>query len=320
MIISVHYYKIVYKKNCENNYDLVLPISKRDLSFFLQNKIFYERFLNFSNLVIISSSGAKELIKNEKSIIFVNENNLVSKDKIILFLKETRNITIYHAGWYEQQFLKMSYARLCKNDYYLIWDADTIPIKHINMFKNGIPIFDMKTEHHIPYFNTMKRLIPGLKNANRSYISEHMLIKTEFMKKLLDRIEMNSNLSGKYFWQKIFMAIDLKNINESGFSEYETYGSFVDTMYPNYYIHRNWYSIRDTTSFFGKPENLNENDIIWLSQDYDALSFEKWAIFNKKKLEIVKNLVIQKKIKPKRLFINFNYIFKNYKRICKLIS
>ena len=239
---------------------------------------------------------------------------------INLFLKEKRNITIYHAGWYEQQFLKMSYSKICKKNYYLIWDADTVPIKYIRMFKNDKPIFDMKTEHHIPYFNTMNRLIPGMNFANRSYISEHMLIKTDFMKNLINLIEMNHNISGKYFWEKILMAIDLKDINASGFSEYETYGTYVDTKYPNFYIHRNWYSKRDSTTYYGKSENLNENDIIWLSQDYDALSFEKWTLFNKRNLEIAKNIILQKKIKPNEFFSNFNFIFNNYKNIIKLLS
>ena len=80
------------------------------------------------------------------------------------------------------------------------------------MFENGKPFFDMKTEHHVAYFKTINCLIPGLKFANKSYISEHMLIKTQFMKNLLDRLESNTKLAGQTFWEKILMAIDSKNI------------------------------------------------------------------------------------------------------------
>ena len=48
----------------------------------------------------------------------------------------------------------MSYSRICKDEYYLLWDSNTIPIRPINMFKNGHPLFDMKLEHHTQYFVT----------------------------------------------------------------------------------------------------------------------------------------------------------------------
>ena len=111
----------------------------------------------------------------------------------------------------------MAYSRICKNEYYLIWDADTIPIKSIQLFKNNHPFFDMKTEHHIPYFQTIKRLLPDLKFSNKSYISEHQMIKTEYMKNLLDEIENNSELKGKLFWEKILMAINLRVSITQGF-------------------------------------------------------------------------------------------------------
>ena len=57
------------------------------------------------------------------------------------------------------------------------------------------------------------------------------------------------------------MAINIRNLNHSGFSEYETYGSFVYTRYPNFYITRNWFSIRCGSTFFNNSNNLNENDI-----------------------------------------------------------
>ena len=105
-------------------------------------------------------------------------------------------------GWYEQQFLKMSYSRVCDNEYYLLWDSDTFPVKPVQMFENGHPIFDMKTEHHSAYFTTINRLIKNLHFSKFSYISEHMLIKTEYMRNLLDDIEHNSNIYGNMFWEK----------------------------------------------------------------------------------------------------------------------
>ena len=164
---------------------------------------------------------------NKGSIIIINEDLLLPKINLNkLFIDLGINITD-RIGWYEQKFLKMEYSKICKNDYYLLWDSDTIPIKPVRMFDNNKPIFDMKKEHHSPYFITLDKLIPNLNFIKNSYISEHMLIKTEFMKDLIETIEKNYNIQGTKYWEKIIMSIDKEEITKSGFSEYETYGTFL---------------------------------------------------------------------------------------------
>lgn len=296
------------------NLDILIPLSKKHLDSFKVNIKFYRKYLNYTNLIILSQSDSYELIQKYNSVIFINEDTLVSKEEINKFLQTERSIITTRDYWYQQQFLKMAYSRICKNEYYLIWDADTIPIKSIQLFKNNHPFFDMKTEHHIPYFQTMKRLLPDLKFSNKSYISEHQMIKTEYMKNLLDEIENNSELKGKLFWEKILMAINLRDLNYSGFSEYETYGSFVDTRYPNFYVHRNWFSIRHGSTFFNNSNNLNKNDIIWLSKDFHAITFEKYNRFNETFINVLKNKNLQKKYTPRRFFDNFNKILYDYKK------
>ena len=221
-------------------------------------------------MIIIAPNTSNISIPNISSSI-INEDFLVPNDEIIKIfnirgINETNRI-----GWYEQQFLKMSYSLICKKEYYLIWDADTIPIKKVNMFENRYPIFDIKSEHHQPYFITIGHLLPNLRFSKFSYISEHMIIKTEFMKNLIEQIEKNTNIKGKNFWEKIIMSIDKKEIIHSGFSEFETYGSFVDTYYPNYYKHREWPSRRDMVKFYGHIDNLCKNDFDWLAKDFISI-------------------------------------------------
>ena len=110
------------------------------------------------------------------------------------------------------------------------------------------------------------------------------------------------------------MAINSKDIDGSGFSEYETYGTFVDSRYPNFYIHRNWFSLRTGSLFFDNAKNLNESDIIWLSKDFHAITFEIYDKFNEQNLEIVKNPKLQQKYTPIRFFENFGQIFSEYKK------
>ena len=56
------------------------------------------------------------------------------------------------------------------------------------MFDNNNSIFDMKKEHRSPFFNPLNRLIHEYYFSKYSDISEHLLIKTEYMKTPLDII------------------------------------------------------------------------------------------------------------------------------------
>ena len=320
IIIVIFFTLDVYKYfKDENNayesdiikYDIVIPINSNDTHQIKKLKYFLRKYISFNNIIIISQNNTKILDEND-SFIVIDEDQLVPKNELVqIFINKGVNDTS-RVGWYEQQFIKMGYARICKNDYYLIWDSDTIPIKLVKMFNNGFPIFDMKIEHHPPYFSTLDRLIPDLKYSKFSYISEHMIIKTEFMNNLLDKIEKNNDIPGKIFWEKILLSIDNEQILQSGFSEFETYGTFVDNYYKNYYKHRIWSSMRETAKYFGNIENLNKDDLNWLSKDYNAITFEKWDIFEVENIKLVKNLGVQKKCSPKRLFKYSSRIIKNY--------
>ena len=267
-----------------------------------------------SGKIIIAKSDDFHLFEKDESVILIDEDTLVPKEQINKFLKEKRSITTPRDIWYEQQFLKMSYARICKKEYYLIWDSDTVPIKPIQMFENNKPFFDMITHYHPPYFKTLNLILPGLKLANLSFVSEHIMVKTEYMKNLLDEIERNDKLEGKFFWEKIMMAIEQKDIDFSGFSEFETYGTFVNTRYPNSFIYRKYKTLRSARIFYDSVDNLNESDINWLSQDFSSLSFERWNQFEKDKFEIAKNSELQKKYKPLEFFDNFISIYRKYKK------
>ena len=321
LTLPYFYIEYITKKKNENNddnikYDIIIPVNINDVNKLIKQTDYLKKCLNFDRMVIIAPNTSNFLTQNITSII-IDEDYLVPKENLIKLFNIRRINKTDRIGWYEQQFLKMSYSRICKNDYYLLWDADTIPIKKVNMFINGYPIFDIKSEHHQPYFNTIKLLLPNLRFSKFSYISEHMIIKTEFMKNLLEQIEKNTIIKGTNFWDKILMSIDKKDIIQSGFSEFETYGSFVDTYYPNYYKYREWSSKREMVKFFGKIDNLCQNDFDWLSKDFNSISFEKWDRFENNYLNYVKSPRIQKLCRPKRFFKYYKRIIKKYKYIIK---
>ena len=81
---------------------------------------------------------------------------------------------------YESSFVKLS------KDEYLVWDADTIPLNHLE-FKDhdGRYLFMPKTEHHAPYFSTIDKLFDAPKKADYSFISEHMIFNVKMKIKVL---------------------------------------------------------------------------------------------------------------------------------------
>ncbi len=227
------------------------------------------------NVNLAGAEGDKISVVNENEIIPFDEVHSVIEEKMKPILKG-RELPRGITGWYYQQFLKMEYSRICEDEYYMSWDGDTVPCKCFSMFnEEGKPFLDLKHEYNELYFITMGRLIPGLKKfIEPSFISEHMLFKRDIMKRLINKIESNDSIPGSRFYEKIINCIPLEDIQGNGFSEFETYGSFVCLSSPMTYKLREWYSFRLAGEFFD-PETISDDDYEWLGRDFDAISFEK---------------------------------------------
>ena len=61
---------------------------------------------------MIASNEIIKLLKNETTILSINEDTLIPKDGINKVLKEKKFITTRRDNWYNQQFLKMVYAKI----------------------------------------------------------------------------------------------------------------------------------------------------------------------------------------------------------------
>jgi GT2 family glycosyltransferase len=213
---------------------------------------------------------------DENSLIPFNEVHKCMAERLADILKG-REMPRAVTGWYYQQFLKMQYCAVCQDEYYMVWDGDTIPCREINMFQaeTDKPYLDLKHEFHPEYFDTISKLLPGFRKViERSFISEHMLIKKEIMRHLIEDIEKNDRITGKYFWEKIINSIPPEKISDSSFSEFETYGTYVAMCFPDVYKLRDWHSFRLGAQFFG-IDTITDRDFKWLSKDFDAISFEK---------------------------------------------
>lgn len=267
------------KKEKQNSITMVVPTIPRDVQKFIANIDIYFEFLPISKVCVIGDNKVEKMLPNDKRIFFLNEGMLsnYSQIKKLIITRTGNEAAGKRTGWYIQQFIKMGYSRICEDDYYLLWDSDTVPVRNIKLFdENGIPFLDCKTEYHKPYFDTISKIFPGLnKQIEGSFIAEHMLINKNIMRELLECIEKNAELEGNDFSEKIINTIAPQDLKDSGFSEYETFGSYAVKFYKDSYAIRNWKSLRFGGFFYIGANSINDVDRRWLANYYDAISFEK---------------------------------------------
>ena len=220
---------------------------------------------------------------NADRVGFINENSIIPFETVRAVISDMlkdipggnpapRGLT----GWYYQQFLKLSYADTCSDEYYLVWDGDTVPCRSFSMFSDkGQPYFDYKQEYHEEYFKTISKLLPGMRKViKQSFISEHMLYRTENVKQLIEQIERNESIPGSVYWEKVIRCLDPDLLQSNSFSEFETYGTYMALTDPSVYRLREWHSFR-TIGLFLNMTDLKERDFEWFGRDFFALSFEK---------------------------------------------
>ncbi len=266
-----------------------------------------ERFL------FISGDGIEEeLVKADlgDNVSFVNENELLAFDNVrdcmsghLKSLLGNEPVPRGAVGWYYQQFLKMEYSRICEDEYYMTWDGDTIPCAPFSMFQEGTdaPYLDLKQEYHALYFETLEKLLPGMRKViGQSFISEHMLFNARIMKELIAKIEENDRIPGKKYWEKIIHAIRPEHICDSAFSEFETYGTYVAFTDPDLYKLREWHSFRLAASFFD-PDTISDRDFEWLAKDFHAISFEKNQFVREDNKNLFDNPEYQKKLSARQM-------------------
>lgn len=260
---------------------VIIPSVPRDIDTLLRNADIFFRYLPVKNIYVAAPESVQEKVTafNDSRIIFVNENEFSDVMRIRELYSSRTSVNPNRAGWYIQQFIKMEFCHFTNDDYYLIWDSDTIPLKPVEMFADdGRPYFDMKKEYNPPYFATMSRILPGVtKTVQKSFISEHMIIRSEYMREMIKEIESSAGLEGNNFQEKIMSAVDTEDLSESGFSEYETYGNYVMVRHEGSYILRDWRSLKHGGRFYSDISDVSPEVLQWISAEYDAASFEKWS-------------------------------------------
>lgn len=175
------------------------------------------------------------------------------------------------AGWYFQQFLKYAFVEVSNNDeYFLIWDADTVLLKPIEFFNSeGKPIYTKASEHHRPYFQTFETLFDSPANREFSFISQHQIIHKGILRQMLSEIQQRNPTATNWAWA---IMNNLQGQGSNLFSEYETYGHYLKLRHPDGFAARDLPWTRDGAAMAGYPPSAPKLEII--SKEFAFAAFE----------------------------------------------
>jgi len=188
------------------------------------------------------------------------------------------------AGWYFQQFLKLQFAFVePADDFYLMWDADTVPLRPLRFFDDeGRMLLTKAAEHHAPYFETYRNVLGTEANSEFSLITQHMVVQKSVAREMLARIEQHVPGADTWPW-KIMRSLPATGDNL--FSEFETYGHYIKNFYPDRirFISRNWRRDPRQNEGCALPTPA---DLAALARDYDYAAFERadrgWRLWGRR--------------------------------------
>jgi hypothetical protein len=235
-------------------------------------------FTNVSHIVALAAPEAvaplRSVIAGARDVVVRDERDVrgIPDRASLEAILAARGADPQRAGWYLQQFLKLAAAAEPGAGWRLVWDGDTLPLRPLRLFSECSrprPLLAPREDRHKPYFRTIERLLGSGGFAPHSFIHEHLLMRSDLVAAMLDRISAGEVGS----WpQRSLAAIDDRDLVPSGFSEFETYGTFVHRADPNHYAIRPLRSTREAMVVLGpSPSAAN---LMALSQRCDLATFE----------------------------------------------
>lgn len=263
-----------------SSFNVIIPIASKDVGFVSTVVQYVRRNIEGVGKIyaITNASNISKLCHSvaDSQFEILDENRLVkgltfpNVRKLLAKAGENRPS---QTGWYFQQFLKFAFAQSeYASDYYLSWDADTLPVNTIKFFSNeGKPMFTRKIEYHAPYFETMNRLIGIGRQVDYSFIAEHMLFNSAVVRELISAIS-KSAVHGDTWFEKIINACVFADDRANLYSEFETYGNYCAKYHPDMYVTRTLNTFRAAGLIRGR--HINDNIIDRLAVDLHIASFE----------------------------------------------
>lgn len=178
--------------------------------------------------IYIVAPDTDEAIKDfclKHGLTFINERAVLGygKEKITYHVGG-----VDRRGWLFQQLLKLSGDAFVANNHYIIIDSDTLIIRPLQFTQKNKYILYESTEWHQPYFESFKKLFNYSAPHPLSFTSHMMIFSVEKLTLMKKEIAARH---GKP-WDEAYL--DCCNTgNNSGISDYETYGQWLLRNFPN---------------------------------------------------------------------------------------
>jgi len=205
-----------------NLFDIVIPVGPKDQNIIQkQIKFTQKNIVGYRNIYLVCNDSNYKL----QNCITINEN-------IFGFNLETIKKYGIHknrCGWYLQQLIKLYAGLIIPNilDRYLVLDCDTFFIKSTKFIEDNKCLYDYKNNIHQPYITHLQKIGLSHIDVNKSWVCDHMILETQYIKKLFQQVEYDNLL----FYQIFLQLVDEKE--KSGASEFEIYLNFMLQYYPD---------------------------------------------------------------------------------------
>jgi hypothetical protein len=262
-------------------YDAVIPVAPGRIDVARSSVDSLRRHLSIRQVYLLGESRMIDAAKSWRipNLILLDEDEIVPGMRLdhVKRMQVAAGHDPRRAGYYFQQFLKLGMAlREDLLEHYLVWDADTVLLRPMKFFTREGRILitthplEMKPVHR----DVAKTLLDQEVKGDLSFIREQMMFRKSWVRAMLDRIEVVGG--GERSWaQRIMDEIVRRPEQNFGFSEFETYGSFMREHHADEIRFRRIASERDGARRFGlKP---NRFDLNFLARDFDYASFESWS-------------------------------------------
>lgn len=176
-------------------------------------------------------------------------------------------------GWYLQQFLKLrALEDVPPDEVAILWDADTVPLRRLSFVAaDGRLVHWKSAEHHPPYFAAIERLLGMPKAVDHSFVAQCLAVRGRWMREFIAFVERRH---GRPWLEAVVASIDFRE--PSGFSEYETLGTFVACTHPEAMVATNRPWLRAGRRRVGTARNVDRAWASPLLAGSDFAAFESW--------------------------------------------
>lgn len=227
------------KKNISSEVpiEVVIPVSIKDIATLPKVIEGCKNFIKhpIHNIYIVGESSSTILNTCiQLGVKFIEEKEVLGYDKHCIDYSVNGND---RSGWLFQQLLKLNADQISSTENFLVLDADTIFVRDHVFLRKKKTILDLSEERHEPYHIVYKRILQEETTSMLSFVTHYMLLNKKVLKQLKSDIEKIH----KKTWDTVIIEQMDKN-DESGFSEYELYGNYLKSRFPEQVDNAYWFN------------------------------------------------------------------------------